>query len=335
MATSELRLDPLSGISIIVAPHRQGRPRDRVRHAVPSRPQERLRHDPNCPFCPGGSSERATPILVLPDLEAGGWRARIVANAFPALSPGSPGPMEGQAEPALGRHEVVIETPRHDRDLTDMAREEFRAVIEITFARMRQLTRDPEVAALFSFRNHGAGAGSSLVHGHGQIMALPFVPTEMARREAFLAATQADTGRNPFEAALAAERADGRRIVAENGLYCAYVPYAPEASCELRIQPLRWSADPFDIDPWEIGPLSDLVRDCLIRLKERAGDPSYNLIWWIMSRRSRRKPFAGWCVRVLPRTVPGGGFEKASGMAILSSTPEADAARLRGDVKQA
>ena len=85
MATSELRLDPLSGISIIVAPHRQGRPRDRVRHAVPSRPQERLRHDPNCPFCPGGSRERATPILVLPDLEAGGWRARIVANASAAF----------------------------------------------------------------------------------------------------------------------------------------------------------------------------------------------------------------------------------------------------------
>jgi UDPglucose--hexose-1-phosphate uridylyltransferase len=336
LVNSELRLDPLSGSSTILAPHRQGRPRDRARLTNPSRPQERARHDPNCPFCPGGSSERATPILVLPDLEAGGWRARIVANAFPALWPAGARPMEraGAAEPALGHHEVVIETPRHDRDLTDMTPHEFRAVIEITFARMRQLTRDPEVAALFSFRNHGAGAGSSLVHGHGQIMALPFVPSEMARREAFLAQAHAETGRNPFEAALAAERADGRRIVAENGLYAAYVPHAPEAPCEMRVQPLRWSADPFDIDPWEIGPLSDLLRDCLTRLRERAADPSYNLIWWIMSRRSRRKPFAGWCVRVRPRTVPGGGFEKASGVAILSSTPEADAARLRGDAKE-
>ena len=332
MATSELRLDPLNGTSTIVAPHRRARPRDRARLVVAPRPEGLPPHDPNCPFCPGGSSERATPLLVLPDLAQGGWRARIVANAFPALSPEGPELEQGQV--ARGRHEVVIETPRHDRDLADMTVEEFRAVVEITFARMRQLTRDRDVAALFSFRNHGAAAGSSLVHGHGQIMALPFVPSEMARREAFLAQSQAETGRNPFEAALAEERADGRRLVAENALYCAYVPFAPEAPCELRIQPLRWSADPFDIDPWEIGPLSDLMRDCLIRLREKAGDPAYNLVWWIMSRASRRQPFAGWCVRILPRTVPGGGFEKASGVSILSSPPEADAARLRGDVKQ-
>jgi UDPglucose--hexose-1-phosphate uridylyltransferase len=333
MTMSELRLDPLTGACTIVAPHRQGRPRDRARIAVPPRPADLKRQDPNCPFCPGGLSERATPILVLPDLEKGGWRARIVANAFPALFPDAAVAAEG--EPARGRHEVVIETPRHDRDLTDMEPAEFRDVVEITFARMRQLTRDPEVAALFAFRNHGAGAGSSLVHAHGQIMALPFRPTELARREEFLERSHAQARRNPFEAALAAERADGRRIVAENGLYCAYVPYAAEAPCELRIQPLRWSADPFDIDPWEIGPLADLLGDCLIRLKKRAGDPSYNLIWSTMSRASRREPFAGWCVRILPRTVPGGGFEKASGISILSSPPEADAARLRGDVKQA
>jgi UDPglucose--hexose-1-phosphate uridylyltransferase len=331
MAMSELRFDALSGLSTIVAPHRQGRPRDRARILVPPRPEDLPRHDPNCPFCPGGASERATPILALPDLAGGGWRARIVANAFPALSPQS---QATEGRPAQGRHEVVIETPRHDRDLTDMDAAEFRAVVEITFARMRQLTRDREVEALFAFRNHGAGAGSSLVHGHGQIMALPFVPTEMARREAWLERRHAETGRNPFKAALAAERADGQRIVVENALYCAYVPYAPEAPCELRLQPLRWSADPFDLDPWEIPPLAELLRDCLIRLRERAGDPSYNLIWWTMSRASRRKPFAGWCVRILPRTVAGGGFEKASGISILSSTPEADAARLRGDVKQ-
>jgi UDPglucose--hexose-1-phosphate uridylyltransferase len=332
MATSELRLDPLSGTATIVAPHRRARPRDRARLNVPPRTDGLAAHDRNCPFCPGGSSERAVPLLVLPDLAQGGWRARIVANAFPALSPDGPEPEEGEV--ARGRHEVVIETPRHDRDLTDMTPQEFRGVVEITFARMRQLTRDPQVAALFSFRNHGAGAGSSLVHGHGQIMALPFVPSETARREAFLRRTWEESGRNPFEAALAAERADGRRMVAENALYCAYVPFAAEAPCELRIQPLRWSADPFDIDPWEIGPLSDLMRDCLIRLREKAGDPAYNLLWWTMSRANRRQPFAGWCVRILPRTVPGGGFEKASGVSILSSPPEADAARLRGDGTQ-
>lgn len=329
---SELRFDPLSGASAIVAPHRRGRPSDRERTKAPPRPPRLPRQDPDCPFCPSGSSVGAAPILVLPDLAGGGWRARIVANAFPALSahPGDRG--GGEAPPALGRHEVIIESPRHDHDLPDMSPAEVRGVVEITLARMRQLARDPGIAALFVFRNHGASAGSSLLHPHGQIMALPFVPGETARREAHLAAQHDAGGRNPFTATIEAERAEGRRIVIENGEFAAYVPFAPEASCELRIQPLSPSADPFELDPAKVAPLASILRECLILLRERAGDPAYNLIWWTMSRASRGAPFAGWCIRIVPRTVPGGGFEKASGVSILSSTPEADAARLRGEV---
>jgi UDPglucose--hexose-1-phosphate uridylyltransferase len=327
---SELREDPLTGLNTIVAPHRHGRPSDRVRLETLPRPDSLPREDPSCPFCPAGGGAEAKPILSIPDLETGGWRARIVPNAFPIVQREAPAEVEPPALPGLGRHEVIVETPRHDLDLPDLTPDAFRAVVEITLARMRQLTREPETAALFVFRNHGAVAGSSLVHGHGQILALPFVPTELARREAHLAAAHERIGRNPFAAALEAERADGRRIVAERPGFCAYVPFAAEAPFELRIQPERDSADPFDLDPAEIGPLSDLLRDCLMRLRLKAGDPAYNLIWSTMSRARRRAPFAGWCLRILPRRVPGGGFERASGVSILSSTPEADAVRLRG-----
>jgi len=326
---SELRRDALTGLMVIVAPHRDGRPSDRARLQASTRPPELPREDPACPFCPVGGGAHAKPILSIPDLEAGGWRSRIVPNAFPAVR-ADPRAVEPPAMPGLGRHEVIVETPRHDLDLPDLTPDAFRAVVEITLARMRQLTREPETEALFVFRNHGAAAGSSLVHGHGQILALPFVPTELARREAHLAATYERTGLNPFAAALEAERSDGRRIVAERPGFCAYVPFAAEAPFELRIQPERDSADPFDLDPLEIGPLSDLLRDCLIRLRRRAGDPAYNLLWSTMSRPHRRAPFAGWCLRILPRRVPGGGFERASGVSILSSAPETDAARLRG-----
>ncbi len=329
---SELREDPLTGVFTIVAPHRQERPRDHEHPASEPRRGGLPPSHPNCPFCPGGSSDRATPVLAVPNLETGGWRTRVVENSFPALRSDAPAPAEKGALPGRGRHEVIIETPRHDLDLADLEARDFEAVIELTFARMRQLARDPEVAALIVFRNHGAGAGSSLMHAHSQLLALPFVPAEMARREAHLAAAYAQTARNPFQAALTAEHADGRRIVAERPGFLAYVPFAAEDPLELRLQTLRPSADPFELDPPEIAPFAELLRDCLIRLKTRAGDPSYNLIWWTMSRASRRAPFAGWCLRILPRLAPGGGFERASGMVILASTPECGAARLRGDV---
>ncbi len=334
MATSELRQDPLTGAFTILAPQRHGRPRDREHLASAPRPTKLPSLDPNCPFCPGGTGGRTVPILVLPNLSEGGWRARILANTFPALRPDAATIGEGQALPGRGRHEVIVETPRHDHDLSEMEGAQLCGVLNLTLARMRQLARDPGAVALFVFRNHGAGAGSSLIHAHGQLIALPFVPTEMARREAHLAAVQASSGRNPFEAALEAERASGRRLIAENGSFAAYVPFAAEAPSELRIQPLRASADPIDLGPTEIASLADILGHCLRRLKKKAGDPPYNLIWWTMSRPRRRAPFAGWCIRIVPRTVPGGGFEKASGVSIISTPPEADAACLRGDVME-
>ncbi|HXV23468.1 MAG TPA: DUF4931 domain-containing protein [Alphaproteobacteria bacterium] len=334
MATSELRQDPLTGVFTILAPHRQGRPRDRAYRTAAALPTTLPRHDPSCPFCPARSGEPTVPILVLPNLSEGGWRARILANTFPALRPDAGATGEARALPGRGRHEVIVETPRHDQDLSEMEHAQLQGVVQLTLARMRQLARDPEAIAVFVFRNHGTGAGSSLIHAHGQLIALPFVPAEMARREAHLAAAHASSGRNPFETALEAERASGRRVIAENGSFTAYVPFAAEAPCELRIQPLRASTDPIDLDPPEIAPLADMLGHCLRRLKEKADDPPYNLMWWTMSRLRRRAPFAGWCIRIVPRIVPGGGFEKASGVSITSTLPEADAARLRGDVME-
>src|SRR4051794_8491101 len=212
---SELRHGPLPGRAGIIAPARHVRPRHHERLARRARPRQRPTDHPAGPVCPGGVSDRAPLVLARPNLEEGRWRARIIENAFPALKRIAPHPIEEQALPAQGRHEVIIETPRHDHDLADMSAVQYKAVIEITLARMRQLTREREVASLFIFRNHGAGAGSSLVHAHGQLLTLPFVPSEMARREAHLAQAYEADGRNPFEAALEFERADGRRIVGE------------------------------------------------------------------------------------------------------------------------
>ena len=331
---SELRIDALTGRAVIIAPARHGRPRDHERLVRTARPPKLPVYDPKCPFCPGGVSDRAPLVLVRPNLEEGGWRARIIENAFPALKRVAPRPIEEQALPAQGRHEVIIETPRHDQDRADMSPVQIKAVAEIALARMRQLTREREAASLFIFRNHGAGAGSSLVHAHGQILTLPFVPSEMARREAHLAQAYEAYRRNPFQLAFEEERADGRRIIAERPGFIAYVPFAPETSFELRIQPVRASADPFELNPSEIGPLAELLQDCLIRLRKVAGDPPYNLIWSLMSRRNRHAPFAGWYIAVVPRTFAGGGFERASGMSILSTPPEEDAERLRGAIKQ-
>ena len=330
---SELRHDLLTGRAVIIAPARHGRPRDHERLVRTARPRKLPMHDPDCPFCPGGVSDRAPLVLARPNLEEGGWRARIIENAFPALKRIAPHPIEEQALPAQGRHEVIIETPRHDHDLADMSAVQFKAVIEITLARMRQLTREHEAASLFIFRNHGAGAGSSLVHAHGQLLTLPFVVTsEMAPpRVRIWPKLMKPTGGTRLRADWNSSVPTGGGSSA-NGPDSSLTSRSPETSFELRIQPVRASVDPFDLHPSEIGPLAELLHDSLVRLRNVAGNPPYNLIWSLMSRRYRHAPFAGWYIAVVPRTFAGGGFERASGMSISTSAEE-DAERLRAAIK--
>jgi len=101
------RIDPVTGRLVILATDRQLRPRDFVVERASAIGRE------TCPFCPG--HEAMTPPEVLADRpgagahDTPGWDVRVVPNKFPALS------MDGTN--GVGVHEVIIETPDHDRPL--------------------------------------------------------------------------------------------------------------------------------------------------------------------------------------------------------------------------
>src|SRR5205814_8527657 len=74
-----IRKTPITGDSVIFAPHRDERPN--VYEGAP------------CPFCPG--AESATPPEIGRDGDP--WRVRVFPNKFPATA----------------QHEVIVETARH------------------------------------------------------------------------------------------------------------------------------------------------------------------------------------------------------------------------------
>src|SRR5438477_12027934 len=73
-----------------------------------------------CLFCPG-STQRVQPVSTRPAVRGGAWSARAVVH------PNAIYHIEGSAErrgeglydrmPTLGAHELLIENPRHDREL--------------------------------------------------------------------------------------------------------------------------------------------------------------------------------------------------------------------------
>src|SRR2546421_9374974 len=140
----ELRRDPVPGRWVIISTGRRKRPNDfRVEKAVA------IGRD-SCPFCPG--REELTPPEVLAYRQNGhnpngqGWDLRVVPNRFPALKVEGGLDREGEGMfdrmNGIGAHEVVIETPDHDKTLASMTEVEIERVLSAFRARVLDLKQD-------------------------------------------------------------------------------------------------------------------------------------------------------------------------------------------------
>src|SRR5438093_830086 len=171
----ELRKDPVTGRWVIISTERRKRPSDfRVeRHQV-------LR-DGYCPFCAGREDLTPPEVFAYRSNGAGpnrsGWDLRVVPNRFPALQ--VEGGLDREAEGmfdrmnGIGAHEVIIETPDHDKTLATMTETEIERVLAAFRERVRDLRQDHRFRYILLFKNHGAPAGATIEHSHSQLIALP------------------------------------------------------------------------------------------------------------------------------------------------------------------
>lgn len=261
--------------------------------------------EPACPFCEG--RERETPPETfalgspgrLPDTPE--WHVRVVPNKYPAL------------EGAAGRHEVVVQTPRHVTSVAELAAGELELVVEAWRARAA-VARAEGFAYLHALLNEGRPAGGSLPHTHSQLVWL--------RTEPPLAALERQAG--SFGRLLQREREDGARIVAERNGLVALCPYAGRGPYELVVAPVEREADAFASDA--LGPALVLAGELVRRLRTLEGEVPLNL--WLHTA-----PFgeaAGhWHLELLPRLTIAAGLELGAGIYVNPLPPEQAARALR------
>ena len=349
-AWNQLRQNVLTGHWIAVAPNRGHRAVQEARSGSWTRGSP-----DGCPFCPG--NERELPSVLVEVEGEGGWKIRVVPNRYPAftndagrgewvdpalaesswtspggLTLGSDVPVRLTAPlPAVGYQEVIIETPVHERDLPDMAEDEVMAVIEMYHARYLAVSESAPSCRVFLFRNHGPAAGTSIQHAHAQLIATTAIPPEVRVREIRMLGYHNDFGRCLLCSLEEIEPGWAERLVLENEHFQAFVPWAAESAYETWIVPRRHQAEFGETTEAERRSLAHAAREILRRLRERAGDPPYNLM--IHSPRHSRSGSLAfhWFVQVRPRMAQSAGFELASGISINASSPEEDARILRGD----
>ncbi len=329
---NEMRRNPITGGWVIYALSRRKRPRESLTHGMKGKGP--AAYDESCPFCPG-NEDRLPEIIMEYKGRGSKWLTRTVANKYPALTP--EGDQYRKKEglhvsmAGYGHHEVIIESPVHNRQLAVMSNREVEAVIESYHRRYVSLMKMDQNMAAIIFRNSGSRSGASLPHPHSQIITAGIAPEYLRTQECRAEHYFDDRGTCIYCDILKQELADGRRTIGENSSFVSFVPYAAEQPFEIWIMPRRHKADFGNISDEEKSDLSFIHHALLKILFERLGNPDYNYLIRSCIKYRSEEPHLHWFLKIKPRITTTAGFEMGSGMSINTNLPEEDAAFLRGE----
>lgn len=216
-------------------------------------------HDPLAP-----TTDPAAPT----ELPAGPWEVAVFENRFPALYSGAhtAPPSIVETEPARGACEVVVYTQASDGALGRLPLSHVELLVEVWADRTRELAEREDVAYVFPFENRGVEVGVTLHHPHGQIYAYPFVPPLAERMLAQQRAYLLSTGGNLLEQHIAAELADGRRVLHADAEAVAFVPACARYAYEIWVAP-RHATPRFDaLAPRQIRAFARALKLALLKL---------------------------------------------------------------------
>ncbi|HEX7077704.1 MAG TPA: galactose-1-phosphate uridylyltransferase [Candidatus Eisenbacteria bacterium] len=327
----ELRKDPIVGRWVIIATERARRPSDF--NGTSGLGDEKT----PCPFCPG--NERYTPPEVLADRAPGrppngeGWSTRVVPNKFPALQ--VEGGLDRRGEGiydrmnGIGAHEVIIETTRHERELSELSIAEIVRVLRAYRERIVDLKNDLRFRYILVFKNHGEAAGATLEHGHTQLIATPIIP--MVVQEELEGSLQHYRlkERCVYCDIVDQELKDGRRVVTQNAGFLAIEPFAPRFPFETWILPKRHHSAFEETADAELPALAGALRETLGRLRLALNRPHYNFLIHSAPCRDPRLDYYHWHLEIMPRLTKVAGFEWGTGFYINPTPPEEAALYLR------
>jgi UDPglucose--hexose-1-phosphate uridylyltransferase len=326
---SEIRKDPLTGRGVIIAPERAYRPKQ-FGFAASSNPFH------VCPFCPG--NENATPPESWADRPGDsqanqpGWSVRVVPNKYPAVIAGGADALSLTTDRSTGTgvHEVIIENAAHIANLAALDEPQFIRIFHAYRERLRTWREDPRWRFRLIFKNQGEPAGATFEHAHAQLIALPFVPADVAMELANAGDYHRRNANCYYCSLIERELRAPVRVVTSNTEFIALCPPAPRFAFETWLLP-RIHATAFEeSDDASIAALAKISRQVIAALDRLQANPPFNYFIQSLSLNESERPHYHWQLRLLPQFYRAAGFEWGSGMHINPVAPE-DAARMLRD----
>jgi len=307
-----------------------------------------VRNGAFCPFCEGNEASTPPEIFAIrspgSSPNAPGWSVRVVPNSNPRLR--IEGDLNRRPEGfhdlmnGVGAHEIIVETPHHDKSLHELEIAEVEDVIRAYKARMLDLKGDERMRYVLIFKNYGEDAGARTIsHSISQLMALPVTPRNIktkliSSREYFILKERC------IYCDVLQQELKGPRLVAENSGFAAFAPFASRFPFEITIVPKLHDSAFSRISPEQVTTLAEILSAVLQKLERTLDGAPYNLS---LQDRPFLRPRSGywttveddfhWHLEILPQIFRITGFEWASGFFYNPVPPEVAAHYLSQSVE--
>jgi UDPglucose--hexose-1-phosphate uridylyltransferase len=330
---SEFRQNPVTKQWVLIAPNRGKRPDDyktySVMHGVPET-------DSKCVFCPGNEHLNQE-LGRIPDNK--NWDIRIIPNKFHALEQTAVYRHKEfyVSHSGDGDHEVII-TRKHNEPVALQSISTVELTLRTFITRINELAKQPDLAYVQIFHNHGRDAGASIVHPHYQIIATPIVPPHV--HSEMLGCYHYFQNNNAciYCDIIKEEKTVKDRVVFESEHFMVVTAYASRCPFETWILPKRHSARFEDMTEEEIKHLSFVLKVTLGHLYTKLSDPPLNFYIHTMpidrgnAHSAHEEKAFHWHLTIFPRLTIWAGFEYATGIPVNPMPPEETAKFLRGDL---
>ncbi|MGH7145301.1 MAG: galactose-1-phosphate uridylyltransferase [Planctomycetota bacterium] len=260
----EQRWHPLRREWIVYAAHRNSRPWSGA--AAPEK-KSAPAYDPKCYLCPGNPRVHGAANPDYKDVFIFDNDHPVVGMAAPEI-PAAAAALGGglyRRERAAGIARVVCYDPRHNVTLSEIPVGSVAKVFVAWREETRRLANTPDIRFVLIFENKGEAVGVSNPHPHCQIYATRFPFTLVERSIAAADAHRQDCGRNLFADVIAAEQADGARVLAENRHAIGFVPFFARYAYETMIFPKRRHATLMTMSDAELFDLAAVFQQVIRR----------------------------------------------------------------------
>ena len=308
-------------------------------------PELAPRAETECRLCPSSPEQaKLQQISTRPPVQGGPWSARAIVH------PGAIYHIEGRIDrrgegiydrmPNVGAHELLIENPRHDRQLWEASDAEVEQFLLLAAQRIQDLKGDSRFRYISMFKNFGPGSGQEFEHPHSQLTATTFIPRRVLYELRAGLEYYKQKERCVFCDILAQEIASGTRVIEVRGDFVVACPYASRAPYETWILSRAHDAsfEHFALaHPQSMRDLGALLKRTLQRI--RTITESFHLVLHTSPNKSHASASLGywetldddyhWHIEILPILAAKAKSYTFKEVYYSPVSPETAAARLR------